>query len=176
MKQRGIEILSQKSQSHANTISKEIAETEDMHSAIAEITSQRDERAAQRNRLKSNIASTHATVTQRLDAQRKHAADIDAQAKLNDPELDFWVDYLCLRIEGIREDLLKFVFTHVEERDWDREYWFELSTMRADYEVTDCKPQLDKERIDVCVDRLNESRDVGCFLKDMRELFVESLK
>ena len=176
MKQRGIEILSQKSQSHANTIAKEIAETEDMHSAIAEITSQRDERAAQRDRLKSNIVSTHATVTQRLEAQRKHAADIDAQAKLNDPELDFWVDYLCLRIEGIREDHLKFVFTHVEERDWNREYWFELSTMRPDYEVTDCNPQLDKERIDICVDRLNESRDVGCFLKDMRELFVESLK
>ena len=176
MKQRGIEILSQKSQSHANTIAKETAETDDMHAAISAISSQRDERAGQRDRLKDEISSIRKSITQRIDGQRKHAAEIDAQAKLNDPELDFWVDYLCMRIEGTGTDHLKFIFTHIDERDWSKEYWFEMSMERPDYEVLECKPKLDRDRIDICLDRLNESRDVGCFLKDMRKLFAESIK
>ena len=176
MKQRGIEILSQKSQSHAQTISKEAAETDDMHAAVASIASQRDERATQRDKLKDEIASTHKAISQRIDAQRKHASEMDEQAKLNNPELDFWVDYLCLRIEGTRTDHLKFVFTHVDERDWDREFWFELSMARPDYDIVETRPKLDRERIDLCLERFNESRDVGAFLKDMRGLFVESLK
>lgn len=176
MKQRSIDILEQKSHSHAQTIAKEAAETEDMHAAIASISSQRDQRAAQRNRLKDEIAATQKAIAQRLEAQRKHAAEMDVQAKLNNPELDFWVDYLCLRIEGTRADHLKFVFTHVDERNWDQEFWFEMSMAKADYEVVEYRPVLDKERIDVRLERFNESRDVGAFLKDMRELFVESIK
>ena len=176
MKQRAIDILSQQSQSHAQTIAKEAAETDDMQAAIASITNQRDERARQRDRLKGEIASNHKGIAQRLEAQRKHAAEMDEQARLNNPELDFWVDYLCLRIEGTRTDHLKFVFTHVDERDWDKEFWFELSMAQPEYEVVDSRPRLDRERVDLCLERFNESRDVGAFLKDMRGLFVDSLK
>ena len=176
MKQRGIEILSQKSQSHAQTMAKEVAETEDMEAAIASIASQRDERSMQRDRLKDEITATNRVIGQRLEAQRKYSANVNAQAKLNDPELDFWIDYLCLRIEGTKTDQLRFIFTHIDERAWDKEFWFEMALDKPDYEVKACKPQLDQERVGLCLDRFNESRDVGGFLKDIRELFVHTGK
>lgn len=177
MKQRDIEILTQKSSTHAQTIAKEAAETDEMHSAIASISAQRDERSEQRKRLKDDILAIQKAVSQRVEAQRQHSAHLDAQARFNSPELNFWVDYLCLRIEGAGQvDRLKFVFTHVDERDWEKEAWFEVCTERRDYEVKDCKPKLESERVDEWVERLNENRDLAMFLKGMRQLFVDSMK
>lgn len=177
MKQRSIEILSQQCTTHAQTLDKEAAETAEMNAAIATISAQKDEHASRRDRLKAEIATTQKTITQRLEAQKQHSAQLDSQARFNSPELDFWVDYLCMRIEGAGQvDRLKFVFTHVDDRDWEREAWFELCTERRDYEIMTCRPKLEAERMDSCVERLNENRDLGMFLKGMRELFVEAMK
>ena len=217
MKSRDIEIIFQQKSSHEQSVAKEASETAEMHAAISSITHQRDERMAERDRLKNDIASTQKLIAQRLEAQREHAAKIDAQARFNTPELDFWVDYLCMRIEGagqvsrcyaalnpvswslstfsllshlyggkllmlhanswtLQADRLKFVFTHMDERDWEKEAWFELSTEKRDYEIKGRKPKLEGDRLERCVEVLNQNRDLGMFLKGMRELFVEALK
>lgn len=148
-----------------------------MRAAIATIASQRDGRAAHRDRLRSEIAATQKIIAQRLLAQQQHAKELDAQERFNGPELDFWTGYLCLRIEGAgRDDRLKFVFDHVDERDWEREAWFELDTERRDYRVVTMRPKLEAEEVERCVERWNESRDLGMFLKTMRELFVAAIK
>ena len=91
--------------------------------------------------------------------------------------MKFWVEYLGLRIEGAgAADRLKFAFTQVDERDWEREAWFELSTERRDYEVLHWAPKAEKEKVEAVVGRLNEGRDLGVFLKEMRDLFVEAMK
>lgn len=85
--------------------------------------------------------------------------------------------YLCLRIEGAgREDRLRFVFSHVDERDWEQEVSFELDTERRDYRVVGCRPKLDEERLERCVEKLNGNRDLGGFLKEMRELFRSAIR
>jgi len=148
-----------------------------MHAAIASITAQRDARAAVRDRLRAEIMTTKKQIAQKLAAQQQHAKDLDAQARFNAPELNFWTEYLCLRIEGAgRVDRLKFVFTHVDERDWQQEAWFELDTERRDYAVTTARPKLETEDVARCLGRLNENRDLGMFLGSMRELFVKALK
>jgi len=148
-----------------------------MHAAIASITAQRDARAAVRDRLRAEIMTTKKQIAQKLAAQQQHAKDLDAQARFNAPELNFWTEYLCLRIEGAgRVDRLKFVFTHVDERDWQQEAWFELNTERRDYAVTTARPKLETEDVARCLGRLNDNRDLGMFLGSMRELFVKALK
>ena len=177
MKQRDIEIVAQQKVSHENSMAREASETAEMHAAISSITDQRDERMAERDRVKNDINNTQKLIAQRLDAQRQHAARLDAQARFNTPELDFWVDYLCMRIEGAGQvDRLKFVFTHIDERDWEKEAWFELCTEKRDYEIKGCRPRLEGDRWEACLERLNENRDLAMFLKGMRELFVEALK
>ena len=177
MKKKDIEILTHKSTTHAHTLAKEAAETAEMQTAIASIASQRDARAAHRDRLRAETASVQRAIDQRLEAQCQHAKYLDEQARFNSPELDFWTDYLCMRIEGAGVvDHLKFVFTHINERDWEKEAWFELNTEKRDYQVECVRPKLEDEGVERCLEKLNENRDLGMFLKGMRELFVQSMK
>ncbi|KAJ4306881.1 kinetochore-associated Ndc80 complex subunit spc25 [Collariella sp. IMI 366227] len=136
MKKKDIEILQLKTNTYQQTMAKEAAETREMQTSIAQLTTQRDRQAAVRDSLKEQIASTQKDIEARLAAQRAHQAQLEAQARFNVPELDFWVTNLCMRIEGAgAEDRLKFVYTHVDEKNWEREAWFELCTGSRDYDV-----------------------------------------
>lgn len=148
-----------------------------MNAAITSISAQRDARAQDRDRLRSEISTTKKQIAQKFSAQQQYSKDLEVQARLNAPELNFWTSYLCLRIEGAgKVDRLKFVFTHVDERDWQKEAWFELDTERRDYAVAAVRPKLDSDDVERCLSRLNENRDLRMFLGGMRELFVKALK
>ena len=177
MKQKDIEILAQRSSHHAASVSAQEAETAEMKSAIAAITQQRDSHAQHRDRLKSEIASFNKQIAARRAAQEAHAKEMDAQSRLNVPELDFWETYLGLRIEGAGQvDRLKFVFSNLDERDWEKEAFFELDTERREYRVIGCRPKVEEVEVEACVERLNESRDLGAFLRRMREIFAKGMK
>jgi kinetochore protein Spc25 len=177
MKKKDIEILSSKSSSHQQTLAKEAAETNEMQTAIASLSAQRDAHLATKESLKQQIAETQKQIDAKLAAQRAHAQHLDAQSRFNIPELDFWTSNLCLTIEGAgQNDRLKFTFTHIDDRDWTREAWFELDTTRREYDISYCKPKLGKEKIERVVEKLNETRDLRLLLKGMRELFVEAIK
>lgn len=177
MKAKDIEILAQKSSHHEAALAAQMAETEEMREAIGEITAQRDGHAKQRERLRGEIASLNRQVGARKAAQAQHAMELEEQARLNVPELDFWETYLGLRIEGAgRVDRLKFVFSNLDEREWEREGWFELDTEKREYKVVGCKPNVDEGEVEACVEKLNESRDLGMFLKGMRKVFVNGMK
>jgi kinetochore protein Spc25 len=177
MKKRDIEIMTQKSNTHQQTLAKEAAETNEMKTAIASLSAQRDGHLTTKESLKQQIADTQKQIDARLAAQRAHGQHIDAQSRFNIPELDFWTSTLCMTLEGAGlNDRLKFVFTHIDDRDWEREAWFELDTTKREYEIPYCKPKLEKEQIERVLDRLNESRDLRVLLKGMRELFVEAVK
>ncbi|KAK2625614.1 hypothetical protein QTJ16_004926 [Diplocarpon rosae] len=177
MKKRDIEILSQKSSTHQQTLAKEEAETNEMKMAIASLSAQRDAHLATRESLKQQIAETQKQIDARLAAQRAHAQHIDSQSRHNIPEMDFWTSNLCMTLDGAGlNDRLKFIFTHIDDRDWTREAWFELDTGKREYEIPYCKPKLEKEQLERVLDKLNENRDLRGLLKGMRELFVEAVK
>ena len=179
MKQRDIEILSLKSQTHAQTLQKEAAEAAEMHAAISSVAMERDTRSAKRDRLREQIVETHKTINRRLEAQKAHAHRLDAQTRLNAPELAFWEEYLCLRIDGAgREDRLKFVYTHLlgKDSDAETEAWFELGTANRGFDVLHVRPKLDREAVEREVDLLNAYGDFGAFLKRMRKLFIKAVK
>ncbi|KAI9782004.1 MAG: kinetochore-associated Ndc80 complex subunit spc25 [Candelina submexicana] len=177
MKKKDIEILTLQSNAHAQTVAKEAQELSEMHIAIDTLTVQLDDRAAARDQLKQQIAETKKAIAQQHKAQQEYARYLDGQQRFNIHELDFWHDYLCLRINGAGvEDQLKFVFTHVDGRDPEREAWFELGMRKKDYEVLHCKPKIEGEKVADCVEKLNETRDLGPFLKGMRELFISALR
>lgn len=177
MRRKDIEILAVKTQAHQQMLEREAAEAREMDGAIAKLEAQREAKAREREALGRQIAEAQRLVEEKIALQRAHAAKVSSQAVHDIPELDFWTSNLGLRIEGAgMTDRLKFVFTHVDERDWEREAWFELCTERRDYEIGGCSPKLERERVDRVLDRLNEKRELGAMLKGMRELFVEAMK
>jgi kinetochore protein Spc25 len=177
MKKKDIEILHLKTNSHAQTLSKEAAETAEMNASVAVLSASRDTFARTKSTLLAQISATQAAIDAKLASQRQYASHLSAQTVHDIPELDFWVSNLGLRIEGAgRDDRLKFVFTHVDERDWEREAWFELSTAARDYEVLNTSPKLEREAVERVVERVNETRELGGLLKGMRGLFVEAVR
>lgn len=177
MKKKDIEIVQVKTTTYQQTLEKEDAETREMEAAISSLSAQRDGHLATREGLKQQIAQTQVEIEARLAAQRAHTAQQEAQQRFNVPELDFWITNLCLRIEGAgQDDRLKFVYTHVDEKNWEREAWFELSTRSRDYDVKHCRPKLEREGVERVLERVNESRELVVLLKGMRELFVEAMK
>jgi kinetochore protein Spc25 len=150
-----------------------------MEEAIHALTTQKEEHLARRDRLKEDISSIQSSIRQRRDAQAIHQRALEAQARHNIPELRFWEHCLGLRIEGsdgVVEDQLKFVFICIDEKDEGKEALFELRMGSKEYEVMDAKPKLERERLEEVVERLNETRELGSFLKSMRGLFIETLK
>lgn len=181
MKKKDIEILQHKAHAHQQTVAKEAAETREMQSTIAALTAQRDRTIAARDDLAAQIAATQKQIEARLAAQRQRRQQLSRQARHNLPELDFWVTRLCLRIDkgssgGGDVDRLKFIYDHVDEKNWAREVWFELDMSARDYRVVACRPRLDGAKVDAVVAKLNETRELVVLLKGMRELFVEAVK
>ncbi|KAK5165017.1 kinetochore-associated Ndc80 complex subunit spc25 [Oleoguttula sp. CCFEE 6159] len=176
-RQRSLEIISLKTSQHSQNVQKESQETAEMHAAISQLTATRDAQLGHRDQLKLQIADVQKSIKQCKEAQQQHARELDSQARHNIPELSFWQDYLCLRIEGAGvDDQLKFVFTHIDDKDWEKECWFELGMGSRDYEVLQTRPKLERDGIEECLDRLNETRELGGFLKAMRGLFAAALK
>jgi kinetochore protein Spc25 len=177
MKKKDIEILSSKTDSHQQTLAKEAAETQEIQSMIATLSAQRDSHLSTKEYLKQRIKDTQKQIDARLAAQKAHAQYIEEQTKFNIPELDFYESTLCLAIEGAGQvDRLKFTYTHIDDRDWTREAFFELDMSKRDYEIVYCKPKLEKEQIERVVDRLNETRGLRTCLKEIRDLFVDTMK
>ena len=111
----------------------------------------------------------------KLIAAEKSA--LDAQASHNAPELAFWEDYLGLRIEGAgRLDHIRFIFTGIDEKLPEKEFECILSVEMRDYEVVATRPRLDKDVVEATVERLNDTRSVAKFLKEIREGFVNHVQ
>ena len=193
-----ITTLSSTLASHVQLVSRESAEKAEMHAAITSLTTAQQEKAAACARLRTAIATTQRQIDAKRAAQQNYAEKMEAQSRLNGPELAFWEEYLGCRIEGSgREDVVRVVFVfepgsskingnggNEEGRGEEGPYYggegegvFELKVPeRGGYEVIFSKPRLEGKRMATCVDRLNESRDIGAFLKGMRGLFGEVLK
>jgi len=98
--------------------------------------------------------------------------------------LAFWEEHLAMKIEGVKEDVLRVVFNHINENDWMRECSFtidladrdykgivRLEKLRSNFQVLDCKPML--PNLSDLVNRLNETREFFDFLKWMRKGFKQ---
>lgn len=150
-----------------------------MEDAIRTLTDRKEEHIARRNRLRGDIASIQSSIRQKREAQAVHQRSLEAQARHNIPELRFWEHCLGLRIDGSGSgvaDQLRFVFVCIDERDASKEAWFELHMGGKDYEIPDTSPKLESESLDPIVGSLNETREIGSFLKAIRALFVEALR
>lgn len=173
MKRKDIEILNLKSATQAQNLVKEAQEAAEMHAAIASISTQLDDRQQQRTRLGSQIESVKRLIQKRQDAQAEHARQLDGQSRLNEPELDFWQDYLGLSIDGVGQaDHIKFTFSLLLENSWETESFLVMSMATREYRVLQSKPKLEETAVQQAVDKLNLHRELGPFLQDVRHLLI----
>lgn len=172
-----MEDIENRTAAHENTLAKEAQEQQHMHDEIDKFKARREENRVYRDDVRDQIIKVQKAMQVRRQAQQHHQRQLDDQARHNAPELNFWESNLCMRIEGAGDaDKLKFLFTHVDERNWDKECSFELDMGRRDYEIIATEPRLEDEAVDAVLERLNETRELASFLKGMRCLFADVLK
>jgi kinetochore protein Spc25, fungi type len=106
------------------------------------------------------------------------------------PELAFFQKTLALDIEALRKDLMKFIFSNIDDRDWSKEFYLVIDVSSENYKgnqpgclvypwlfsciAIECVPLLDK--LDCLVNELNQHRDFYLFLKLVRKEFVILVK
>ncbi|KAJ3263682.1 kinetochore-associated Ndc80 complex subunit spc25 [Chytriomyces hyalinus] len=119
-----------------------------------------------------NLESELETRKKRLAEKRSARQQLIARIA---PEAQFFADKLAMRIVTVTTNVLKFLFTHIDSRNWDREYSFilDVSAGRV-YKLMDCSPKL--PHVDTMVSKLNDTRDFYMFLKEMRMAFSEDSK
>lgn len=123
--------------------------------------------------LQNEVHAVQAEIKRRKDAQAAYQSAIDEQAKNDVPELQAWEDLLALRIEGTQADteVLRFVFSGTDSRDKSREVWFDMDFARG-YAIVETRPKLHIDEMSRLEKALASGRDMGAFLKGMRDLFV----
>lgn len=175
-RKRELEDISNKSLAHQDTLERESQEQDELQQAIDHLKIQREDHQTYRDDLKSQITQIQKSIQVRRQAQQQHQRILDNQAHHNLPELHFWESNLCMHIDGSEnEDRLKFTFTHVDERDWDRECSFDLDMAGRKYDIVSTHPKLEHDDLDAVLERLAETRDLAAFLKAMRCLFIDAL-
>lgn len=145
--------------------------------AIASMARTKAAKTDHRNALLAQIAHTETLIANKRSLRATERSSLLAHSSLNAPELEFWENYLGMRIESAGvPDHLRIVFTHIVENDWDREFRFVVALGPRDYQVLQCRPKVPDEVLDRVVGRLNESRNLTKFWKDMRDSFKEVAK
>lgn len=84
------------------------------------------------------------------------------------PEVLLYEQLLGLKIVGVRNDLLKFIFININHKDPIRQYSLLLDVSEDDYKVPETSPVIDTTQV---LQELNTSRDLATFLSKIRNLF-----
>lgn len=145
--------------------------------AIASMARNKAAQTEHRNTLLSQIAQVEDLIAKKRALRATERSSLLAHSSLNAPELEFWETYLGMRIESAGvPDHLRVVFSHVVENDWNREFRFVVALGSRDYQVLQCRPKIPDEVLNKVVNRLNESRNITRFWKDMRDAFKEGAR
>lgn len=129
--------------------------------------------AAIREQLVQELDQVRENIKKKKELQNKERRALNEQMALISPEVYFWEQTLGLRIEGVQEDILRFVFTNVDEKDYRREFSCTLDLSEADYKIVKTKPELSPEVVESILKGLNETRRVNLFLKNLRRAFKD---
>ena len=190
--QQKLENLAQQSSTHEANIGREAAETAELREAVTNLTNRKEASASVKQRLQAGIREIQSKIEARQQEQRAYDERMEEQRRLNGPELRFWTDNLCMKIEACNEpngrmartnnsstDRLKIIFTHVDEANWEKECWFELEMSggaSGGYNVGLTKPKLEREEIGRVLELMNTNSNLAKFLAGMRSLFTKATK
>lgn len=148
-------------------------EVDEGRDSIENFTAKRDEMAEMRKNLVKQMEEVREAIRKKKELQNNERRALNQQMALISPEVYFWEQTLGLRIEGVQEDLLRFIFTNVDEKDYNRAFSCMLDLSEADYKIVKTSPELSPEVVESILKVLNESRRINMFLKSLRKAFKD---
>lgn len=148
-------------------------EEEESRESIETIQAKYEEMVQLRSELASQIEDVREKIRMTKETQTRERQALNEQMASVSPELHFWEQTLGLRIEGVQEDVLRFVFNNIDETDYGRQFSCTIDLSDVNYKIVKCMPELAPEVIESTVKVLNETRRLNLFLKTLRKAFKD---
>ncbi|KAF9570201.1 kinetochore-associated Ndc80 complex subunit spc25 [Mortierella alpina] len=158
----------------AKALSREKEEAGNMSKTIQQLGARREEMRQMQASLESQVSLLRKEVKARREAKFAQKKALDEQILKNKPEVSCYESVLAMRIVGVQEDRIGFVFTRINEQDWDQEFAMTIDVSQYDYSVSECVPSLPE--LPSLVRYLNDTRDLYGFLKRVRKGFKDLCK
>lgn len=158
----------------SKALKKEKEEANAMSRIVQEYATQCEDMQQRRQVLQEQVAILRREVKAKREAKIALKKALEKQVLKNKPELASFESALALRIIGVREDHIGFVFTRINEQDWDQEYTITVDVSQHDYAVADCNPSLPE--LPSLIRYLNDTRDFYGFIKKVRKAFKDQSK
>lgn len=151
---------------------KEIEESKDL---IENLKSKHEELIRTRDLLVEDIEEVKESIRKVKDERQERKKVLSDQVMQIAPEVQFWEQILGLKIEGLKEDILQFVFTNIDEKDHSRPFSCVIDLSQAEYQMIKCAPELKPDVIDPIMKTLNDSLRLNLFLKQLRNAFKDTV-
>ena len=121
--------------------------------------------------LVSRIEQLNSSIHERKSELDQSNDNILLQLSKNSTELAKYEAYTGLRINAKSPENMSFKFFNLDPNDYDREFVVDLDISGNNYEITSTEPRLNDDKVSELQSTLNESKQLGKFLKDIRNEF-----
>ncbi|CAG8581019.1 6893_t:CDS:2 [Paraglomus brasilianum] len=121
--------------------------------------------------IQKQVADMEEEVRKAREASNARLQWLQKQSVKNEPELKLYQEKSAMEMRAVREDVMAFIFTCINDRDPTRQYSFTLDCSEHQYKVLACP--LSSDVYNQLVTELNITRDLYAFIKRMRKAFRE---
>lgn len=125
----------------------------------------------ERLKLEQSVMNLQEKVNKRKEELNTLKLNQEKQAEINLPETMIYEQLLGFKIEGMKDDVLKFVFKNIDSNDPEKLFIIILDVSEHLYKVNETNPSIPNIELNEILNNFNESRDLTKFLKNIRIAF-----
>nr|CAG8660542.1 5805_t:CDS:2 [Entrophospora candida] len=158
-------------------ISEKSKEEKRIQSEVKELENRKNLLNNHKNILVKKVESIRKKVQKQKDALSVKKKKLEENFAKNEPELELYKNKLAIDVKGLQgspDDLVIFEFSCIYKNEPSRTCHFILNVTDDDYKVLNCSPMV--KGLNESLMKLNKTRDLVKFVKEMRKAFSDHAK
>lgn len=169
--QKSLQSLAAREAELNKVIEREIHDSNISQTRLNELKVKEKSLIEERKSLEKSVGELQEKVSRRREELSKLKLNQEKQAEINLPETMIYEQLLGFKIEGLKDDILKFVFQNIDSKDTKRLFYIVLNVSERLYKVEETNPSLPELELNDALQEFNSSRDLTRFLKIIRIAF-----
>ncbi|CAH1761241.1 3014_t:CDS:2 [Entrophospora sp. SA101] len=156
---------------------RESKEEKRIQSEVKELENRKNLLNNHKNILVKKVESIRKKVQKQKDALSVKKKKLEENFAKNEPELELYKNKLAIDVKGLQgspDDLVIFEFSCIYKNEPSRTCHFILNVTDDDYKVLNCSPMV--KGLNESLMKLNKTRDLVKFVKEMRKAFSDHAK
>lgn len=153
------------------TIEREIHDSNISQTRLNELKIKEKSLVEERKSLETSVSELQEKVSKRREALSLLKLNQEKQAEINLPEAMIYEQLLGFKIEGLKDDILKFVFENIVPSDTKKQFYIVINVGEHLYKIEETNPPLPEHELSEILQEFNTSRDLTKFLKNVRMSF-----